>query len=391
MPPDSSSPVQRPSPHIVLDLDVVADRFRTWRAAMSEALPVPDIRYAVKANPEPRLVALLARLGCGFDVAGPGEVELCLRAGADPASLSYGNPVKKPADVADAYRRGVRLFTTDTVHDADALAAHAPGAAVLCRIHVDTPGAGTPFGDKFGCQEPDAVRLLRRCAARGLHPYGTVFHVGSQHPDPRAWHVGLAAASRVTEKLAAEGITLEAVDVGGGFPASYRDPAPPLEMFAAALRDGIREHFPTPPPTVLLEPGRSLVADAGVLHAEVVTVAERGPDARRWVYLDAGRYNGLAETENEAIAYRIRTPHDGGRSGPAVLAGPTCDGDDVLYRRTRYDLPLALAPGDPVEIDTAGAYTASYASVCFNGFAPIPTYCVGASAVGHPRAAEDSA
>jgi ornithine decarboxylase len=94
------------------------------------------------------------------------------------------------------------------------------------------------------------------------------------------------------------------------------------------------------------------------------------------VYLDIGRYSGLAETEGEMITYALASAHDGGPDGPVVLAGPTCDGDDVIYQRTPYRLPLALAPGDHIDILGSGAYTASYSSVSFNGFAPLPTYCV---------------
>ena len=110
-----------------------------------------------------------------------------------------------------------------------------------------------------------------------------------------------------------------------------------------------------------------IVGSAGTIGCEVVSV-RTGTDGRRWVYLDIGRYGGLAETENEYIRYRLRTGRDGDPAEDAVIAGPTCDGDDVLYRR--YPLPVTLRPGDRVEIDDAGAYTASYASVAFMDFRP---------------------
>ncbi len=109
-----------------------------------------------------------------------------------------------------------------------------------------------------------------------------------------------------------------------------------------------------------------------MLRARVLRVSRRpGVDHRRWVYLDVGRYSGLAETENEAIGYPVRVPGRDGPTGPVVLAGPTCDGDDVLYRRTPCALPLSLRAGDAVDLLGAGAYTASYASVGFNGFGPL--------------------
>jgi ornithine decarboxylase len=154
----------------------------------------------------------------------------------------------------------------------------------------------------------------------------------------------------------------------------YRTPVPGIGELAAEIRAAVRRWFPGRAPELAVEPGRLLVAEAGVLHASVVRVSRRH-DGRRWVYLDVGRYGGLAETEGEAIGYRPATGHDGGPLAPAVLAGPTCDGDDVLYREIQ--LPVALRSGDAVRLLAAGAYTASYASVGFNGLPPLAVRCTG--------------
>ena len=137
-------------------------------------------------------------------------------------------------------------------------------------------------------------------------------------------------------------------------------------------------HFGNALPDIAIEPGRAMVGNAGVVSSEVVLVSKRNPDpeAARWVYLDIGRFGGLAETEGEAIRYRLRTRHDGGLAGPVVLAGPTCDGADILYERSGYHLPLALRDGDRVEFDTAGAYVTTYAAQGFNGFAPLAEYYI---------------
>ena len=96
----------------------------------------------------------------------------------------------------------------------------------------------------------------------------------------------------------------------------------------------------------------------------------------RWVYLDIGRFGGLAETEGEAIKYQIATPHDGSEMGPVVVAGPTCDGVDILYEKSNYRLPVKLMTGDRVELRSTGAYVTSYASQRFNGFAPPAEYYI---------------
>ena len=360
-----------PTPCLVVDTDVVAARAAEFRAAFPGAL----IRYAVKANPAPPVLDALVAAGIGFDVAGPTELALCLERGADPADLAYGNPIKKPRDIVYAHDRGVREFTSDAVDDVDNLARHAPGAAVSIRVVLDAPDSVTPFGRKFGCEPAEALDLVLRAAARGLRP-GIAFHVGSQQPDVGAWEIGITTAAKRFAEAAAQDVPMTRLNLGGGFATAHRTAVPPLPTYAATIERALETHFPGGPPELLLEPGRVLVADAGLLRTEVVLVAHRGE--RRWVYLDIGRYNGLAEAENEAIAYRFEPVGEhAGPAGPAVLAGPTCDGDDVLYQRTPYELPLSLRAGDRLDLPGTGAYTASYASVGFNGIEPLRTHCLG--------------
>jgi ornithine decarboxylase len=362
------------TPCLVLDLEAVRANYR----ALREELPEAAVFYAVKANPAPEVVSALAEAGSAFDVASVGEIDMCLAQGVAPESLSYGNPIKKARDIAHAHARGVRRFTFDSDDDLDKLAANAPGAMVWCRFLVDAEQSGTPFGKKFGCDPAMAARLLVRAAELGMDVRGACFHVGSQHTDPAAWVAGIAQAAEIGRATAAAGVVLGSLNIGGGFPASYVHAAPALREHAAAIRAAVAEHF-AEPPELLIEPGRAVVATAGVIRSEVVLVSRKSDaDEHRWVYLDIGRYQGLAETENEYIAYRLRTSCDqGGPDGPVVIAGPTCDGDDVIYQRTKYRLPLALRAGDHVDILDTGAYTSSYASVCFNGFPPLPTYFVG--------------
>jgi ornithine decarboxylase len=365
---------ERPdTPCLVIDLPTVRDRF----AAIRSALPRAGIFYAVKANPTPEVVELLAAEGCSFDVASPAEIDLCLARGAAPETISYSNPIKKARDIAYAYGRGVRLFVSDSEQDVLALAEHAPGASVMLRILVNSKGSTYPFGKKFGCSPEMATDLLRLAAESGLVPLGVAFHAGSQQLDPGGWDAAIADAALVTAKLRAEGLSLTTVNLGGGLPAGYLEQPPPLSMYGAAITASIEHHFGDLKPQVMIEPGRAIVAESGVIRSEVVLVARKSySDERRWVFLDIGRYGGLAETEGEAIAYPLRTSRDGGPGGPVVIAGPTCDADDVLYQNTCYQLPLELRAGDHVDLLGAGAYTASYSSVAFNGFPPLATHCV---------------
>ncbi|MBM3492038.1 MAG: type III PLP-dependent enzyme [Alphaproteobacteria bacterium] len=369
---------RRPAtPCLVVDLDVVAEAYRELKRLLPEA----KVFYAVKANPEPAVVDRLLRQGCGFDTASLGEVDLCLARGARATHLSFGNTIKKERDIALAYARGVRLFAFDSEAELDKLARAAPGAQVFCRILVDCQGAEWPLSRKFGCAPEMAVSLLRRANELGLDSYGISFHVGSQQTDPRQWDPAVKQAARMFSVLAEVGVNLRMLNVGGGFPARYVSEVPELANYVTALRASLIRHFGNALPELVVEPGRSLVADAGVIESEVVLISRKDDkDARRWVYLDVGKFNGLAETMDESIKYRLRLTGEAadrrGGGGPVVLAGPTCDSADILYEKTSYTLPLSLRIGDKVQILSAGAYTASYASVGFNGFAPIQTYCI---------------
>lgn len=351
------------TPYLSFDLGRVRQNYRALRAA----LPKAQIRYAVKANPSGPVLRLLAGQGCEFDVASVGEIETCAVADIDGARLTFGNTIKKASDIARAHARGVRRFAFDTEQGLAAIAEHAPGAAVECRIAADFPASVTPFGQKFGCAPQTAAQLLTRAARLGLRAEGICFHVGSQQLDPAAWSLGIESAATIFDAVG----ELTMLNIGGGFPVPYALGAPDLDTIAAEITSALARHFGSRPPQLAVEPGRLLVAAAGTIACQVVGV-RTGTDSRRWVYLDIGRYGGLAETENEYIRYRLRTDRDGDRLDDAVVAGPTCDGDDVLYRS--YPLPITLVPGDRVEIPDTGAYTASYASVSFNGFSVLPTY-----------------
>jgi ornithine decarboxylase len=167
------------------------------------------------------------------------------------------------------------------------------------------------------------------------------------------------------------------VNLGGGYPVRYRDEIPGIDRFADAIMRAMTAHFGNDLPEILVEPGRFLVGDAGVVSTEVVLVCHKAKDDPvRWVYLDIGRFGGLAETEGESIKYHFQTPHDDGETGPVAIAGPTCDGADILYERSNYRLPLALRSGEQVQIASAGAYVTTYASQRFNGFAPLAEHYI---------------
>jgi len=361
-------------PFVVVDLDVVRDNYNR----LARALPESRVYYAVKANPAPEILALLAKLGSSFDAASVAEVDMVLAAGASPDRISFGNTIKKERDIARAYQLGVRMFAVDCPEEVEKIARVAPAARVFCRILTDGAGAEWPLSRKFGCVPEMAANVLRHAHALGLEAHGVSFHVGSQQPDTGAWDRALEDASTIFRTLADQGIHLKMVNLGGGFPTRYLKDVPTSQDYGKAIFGALRRHFGNRLPETIIEPGRGLVGDAGVIRAEVVLVSRKSedPDADRWVYLDIGKFGGLAETMDEAIRYPIRTPHDGERTTPCVIAGPTCDSADVLYEKTPYDLPVSLTIGDEILIEATGAYTTTYASNGFNGFAPLRSYVI---------------
>ncbi|MGH7033200.1 MAG: type III PLP-dependent enzyme [Stellaceae bacterium] len=364
---------QPETPCLVMDLDVVAGAYKLLRRYM----PLAKIFYAVKANPAPEIVSLLRDLDSSFDVASPNEIDLCLERGVGPERISFGNTIKKERDIAYAFGRGVKLYAFDSLAELEKLGRAAPGSRVFCRILVESVGAEWPLSRKFGCSPEMAVELLRQAKSLGLDPYGVSFHVGSQQTKLDQWDGAIERAAKMFWALAETDINLRMVNVGGGFPAKYRGDVPGVVQYANAVMGAITRHFGNDLPEIIVEPGRSIVGDAGIIQSEVVLISRKAAtEEKRWVYLDVGKFNGLAETMDEAIKYRIKTPADGGPTGPVVIAGPTCDSADILYEKTRYRLPLELKVGDKVEIQATGAYTSSYASVGFNGFTPIKTYCI---------------
>jgi ornithine decarboxylase len=323
-------------------------------------------------------------VGSCFDVASPAEIQACLEAGATPERISYGNTIKKRSDVRGALQQGVRRFSVDCRAELEKVleVAHeldlTTEVEVGVRLRHDCGGADWPLSRKFGCEPAEMVTLLVAAHQAGVG-VGVSFHVGSQQRDLSAWDDTLEVVASVVSQIAVHGVSLRFLNLGGGFPGQYLDPSASTATYAEAVRAALRRHFPQGPPPLMIEPGRSLVADAGVLRSEVVLVSQRrGVDPQRWVYLDCGVFHGLAETLGEAIRYRLRTSCDGGPHGPVALAGPTCDSADVMYEKTTYHLPLALAEGDHVDVLSAGAYTTTYSSVGFNGFAPLADYCVSA-------------
>ncbi|MFD5915606.1 type III PLP-dependent enzyme [Kitasatospora sp. NPDC058201] len=374
---------------LVLDLDGIEAQYD----ALLRELPDVAVRFAMKACPVDEVLAALAARGSGFDAAGPQEIAQALRTGVPVDRIHYGNTIKSDRQIAEAYGLGVRDFATDSLADVAAIAVHAPGARIFCRLATTGEGALWGLSRKFGCSPEDAVLVLEAARAAGLTPAGLSVHVGSQQLTSEAWQNALEALTAVVEEAGRRGILLDHVNLGGGLPAlgvldrKGRPLDPPVDKMFAVIREGIQRlrDASAAPLDFLIEPGRHLVADHGAIRAHVARLTERQQlDGERvhWLYLSCGKFNGLYEMDE--LRYRLEFP---GRAGaetvPAVVAGPTCDSDDAYADEgPGMPVPRDAASGDPVWILSCGAYSTAYTTQGFNGIPPLPYSCVRTTAGG---------
>ncbi|ANI41767.1 type III PLP-dependent enzyme [Mycolicibacterium vaccae] len=353
------------TPVLILEPHLVARRFDELRAA----LPGFGLHYAVKALPHPIVLSTIAICGGGFDVATRGEIEMLQQLGLPLHRCIHTNPIKKPADIDHAYAAGVRTFVVENPCEAEKFTDRPDDVELLVRLAFRNPGAKSDLSTKFGVEPADAELMVKHLLTTGVRFAGFSFHVGSQgdsaEPYRHALRQTLELATHLQHSL---GVPTRVIDIGGGFPVSYRDAAPTVGEIGAAVDDVLgdrRGQF-----ELLAEPGRFLAADCMTLLTSVVGSAER--DGQLWHYLDDGLYGSYSNVMTEDVHPPILAVAELTDAEPALepvtLAGPTCDSADVIARR--YPMP-ALGTGDLLISPMMGAYTSVTASR-FNGIAPTP-------------------
>src|SRR5262245_33097226 len=345
-------------PFLILDTAIVRAKARRFRAAMPRVRP----HYAVKANPDRRVVKVLAQEGCGFEIASTAELDLLLTLGVNPAEVFYSNPVKSRDSIAYAAAKGVEWFVVDSLDEMKRIHEIKPDAKQYLRVATPNIGSDWPLSGKFGCGVADAREIIAAAAKSGVDLAGITFHVGSQCRNPENWRVALEKAKTLFDVMTKAGLKPRLLNIGGGFPVRHVKPIPSIEVIGEVVNEGLKA-FPEDI-QVIAEPGRYLVSDAGYFVCRVLGTASRA--GKRWMHWDAGLFGGVIES-SEGLRYRVRTD----RSGPDVawtVGGPTCDSVDIVMRDE--PLPSDLQEGDFIYIQNAGAYTTAYASQ-FNGF-PLP-------------------
>ena len=345
-------------PFLIIDIAIVREKLRRFRAAMPRVRP----HYAVKANPDRRVLKALVQEGAGFEIASTAELELLLSLGVNAADVFFSNPMRSREADATAAAKGLRWFVVDSVDELRRM--HSVDATACLYLRVATPNIGSdwPLSGKFGAGAGDTREIIATAAKLGADLAGVTFHAGSQCRNPENWRVGIEKARTLFDSMLKAGLKPRLLDIGGGFPVRHVKPIPSIEVIGEVVNEALRA-FPEDV-QVIAEPGRYLVSDAGYFVCRVLGSATRA--GKRWMHWDAGLFGGVIET-TEGLKYKIRTD----RSGPDVawnVAGPTCDSVDVVMRDE--PLPSDLQEGDFIYLRNAGAYTTAYASE-FNGF-PLP-------------------
>jgi ornithine decarboxylase len=349
------------TPFMLIRRGVLERQFQRFRKCLPEVTPY----YAVKANPNPRVIKTFIKLGAGFDVASASEMRQVLALGASRDRIIFANTVKSAEDIIAARRRRVRVMTFDNEPELYKIAEHYPGAHVVLRIKVGNEGSVVNLSLKFGADPEDAHLILRKARSLGLIPTGLSFHVGSQSKNVENYLQALEISAHIFDQAKEHDVVLKMMDIGGGFPIQHFDDeiGVNFERMASQIRKQIRQLFDRKV-QFIAEPGRFLVGPAGILVTQVTGRAFRGN--KNYYYLNDGIYGDFSGMVFDHCKYEFKTLRRG-QTFLSALAGPTCDSFDTLS--LDVEIP-ELYVNDVVYVKNIGAYSSASAVANFNGFPP---------------------
>jgi ornithine decarboxylase len=340
------------SPLFVID----CQRLRAQYRALGAALPGVALHYALKPLPDRTVVQVLAREGAWFDLATDGEVDLVRDAGIPPRRCIHSHPIKRGADIRHALDRGITTFVVDNAEEIAKFTARRSRVKLLLRVSFRNPDTVIDLSRKFGCDPSAALGLVEEASRLGIRVIGLSFHAGSQLPRPDKYVEAIETCGRIIAEAKERGFALDVLDIGGGFPIDYLEPAPPIDAFCAPIRAAIAR---LPKGLRLIaEPGRFICGPAVVAISTVMGRARR--EGRWWYYLDDGVYGTYSGQVYDKVRYPVEPLAEPGRPRePCVISGPTCDSLDVIAE----DLPMPeLAIGERLVGRQMGAYTMATAT-----------------------------
>lgn len=344
------------TPLLVLSLDEIKRNYKVLR----KYLPRVKVHYAIKANPHPEILRVMADLGSAFDVASDGEIRTLHDLGIEGSRMIYANPVKTGAGLAACRSCQVRKMTFDSVSEIEKIKAQCPDATLLLRLRIDNSSAHVDLNKKFGAAREQAVELMLKAQAAGLDMAGIAFHVGSQTVRSDPYLNALDIARELFEEAEAAGLKLRILDIGGGFPIPEPKVKFNLPEMLKQINARLDEDFAET--EIWAEPGRYICGTAVNLVTSVIGVTERG--GQPWYFLDEGLYGTFSGVLFDQWDFKLISFRDGEEKVAATFAGPSCDSLDIMFRG-RLTVPLEV--GDLLLVPSCGAYTSASATT-FNGF-----------------------
>jgi len=340
------------TPFMVLDLSEVEYQYKSLQAA----LPGVKLFYALKSLSHPALIKRLKSLGCNFDLATIGEVELVESLGVTGDQCIHTHPIKKDKEIKRALAFGCNRFVVDNVEEMKKFIPYAGQVEMIIRVSFRSKQAVVDLSRKFGCALEELPQLVDMAQQNNIDVVGLSFHVGSQSLSPMTQANAIRASVAAIKVM--NSVKWKFLDIGGSFPVSYQETVLPIDDFCAPLMEALSE-LPEGI-EVFAEPGRFISAPSMIEVVSIVGKAKRG--AKTWYYLDDGVYGGFSGQMFDHASYPLAPlkPFDPtGEFYSSVLAGPTCDSIDVVAE----DIELPdLQIGDILIGKQMGAYTIASAT-----------------------------
>jgi len=357
------------TPLFVVDHNVIRKNYATFK----KYLPRVQAYYAVKANPDPAIVKTLYEAGASFDVASMPEFKIVYEYIKDMPDkqrqdwiwdkIIYANPIKanETLQELDQYKA---LVTYDNEEEIKKISQYAPHSGLCLRLKVANTGAMVELSSKFGASSGEAVDLILAAERAGLVVEGLSFHVGSQTTNFENFVQAINLAADIYKEAKDRGYTkMNLLDIGGGFPAPYDTTVKPFRELARKINAELDRLFPKNI-QILAEPGRFMVATAGIAIAKIIGKAVR--DGKLCYYMDDGVYHTYSGILFDHCQYHPKAFKKGPKQICTVF-GPTCDALDVVSMAE--ELPTNLERGDLLYSENIGAYS-NASSTYFNGFPP---------------------
>ena len=343
------------SPLLLLSRNKIKESYQ----ALTRALPNTQIFYAIKSNPHPEILKTLKEEGASFEVASFGELKMVMNIGVNPKDVLNTQPFLTESDFQNCYDAGQRWFIYDNIDQLKRLTANINDIDLLLRLSFPNRNCQVDLSYKFGATIKEAKDLIKAAAATGARIHGVSFHVGSQSYTTKNYLKALKSVRKLFDNMQHEGIMLDNIDIGGGFPVPYTHKLPSIEHFALPIRRKLNELFPGM--KISAEPGRFI---SGMSQTLITTI--NGKNVRRgvpWYYIDDGVYNSFSGKVFDHCQYTILT-EQGGEGVKSVIAGPTCDSFDIISED--INLPH-LEIGDILMVPSMGSYT-NVSATNYNGF-----------------------